>query len=485
MTSILRRSSTLTLAFVAALALAAWVSAGDARADDPAGMHPGVEAFAETHPGARIPVIFRTDGSADHLATEVTAEGATEVYALDMIGGVAASVTADQLDRLSHDDDVEWVALDAEMASAGKGESERERDFRGIKTAYPFAAGAPGAWSAGVTGDGVTVAVIDSGISEHSDFQGRAHVCFDMSSVSNGVRDRNGHGTYVAGIIGGRGKGYVGIAPRANLLSLRVSGDDGSALASDVVAALEWAVDHKDEYGIRVVNISLTSTVPDSYKQDPLDAAVEQAWFRGIVVVVSAGNYGTDAFSADHAPANDPYVITVGAFNDMGTADGSDDQLASWSSRGGTADGYAKPDVVAPGIGVTSTLARNSNFAKEHGSSVIDRQYITLDGTSASAAVVSGSVALMLQDEPGLTPDQVKFRLMHSGANLSGSAAPKVDAGAAVASTVTDGANGNGVPNDLIDPETGDIIYDSVLWRSVLWRSVLWRSVGGAVLWRN
>jgi subtilisin family serine protease len=176
-------------------------------------MHPGVEAFAETHPGARISVIFRTDGSADQLATEVTAEGATEVFALEMIGGVAASVTADQLDRLSHDDDVEWVALDAEMASSGKGESERERDRGGIKTAYPVAAGAPGAWSAGATGDGVTVAVIDSGISEHSDFQGRAHARFDMSSVSNGRQDRNGHGTYVAGIIGGRGKGYVGIAP--------------------------------------------------------------------------------------------------------------------------------------------------------------------------------------------------------------------------------------------------------------------------------
>ena len=186
-----------------------------------------------------------------------------------------------------------------------QGEGERERDRGGIKTAYPFAAGAPGAWSAGATGDGVTVVVIDSGISEHSDFQGRAHARFDLSSVSNGVRDRNGHGTYVAGIIGGRGKDYVGIAPRANLLSLRVSGDDGAALASDVVAALQWTVDHKDEYGIRVVNISLTSTVPDSYKQDPLDAAVEQAWFHGIVVVVSAGNYGTDTFSADHAPAND------------------------------------------------------------------------------------------------------------------------------------------------------------------------------------
>ena len=303
--------------------------------------------------------------------------------------------------------------------------------------------------------------------------------------MSNGVRDRNGHGTYVAGIIGGRGKDYVGIAPRANLLSLRVSGDDGAALASDVVAALQWTVDHKDEYGIRVVNISLTSTVPDSYKQDPLDAAVEQAWFHGIVVVVSAGNYGTDTFSADHAPANDPTPSRWAPSTTWEPPTARTTNLRHGPAGVSPPMGTLSRRLWPGGVGVTATLARNSNFAKEHGSLVVDRQYITLDGTSASAAVVSGSVALMLQDEPGLTPDQVKFRLMHSGGSLSGSAAPKVDAGAAVASTVTDGANGDGVPNDLIDPETGDIMYDSVLWRSVLWRSVLWHSVEGAVLWRN
>lgn len=481
MTRSLRRPIAFVFLALAAPVIAAWISAADAGANEPAETHPGIEAFTDTHPGAPIPVIFRTSGDAGALAGEVSAEGATDVSPLDIIGGVAATVTADELSRLSYDDDVDWIALDAPMAST----SREDLDWSEIDTVYPFAAGAPAAWSAGVTGEDVTVAVIDSGIDGHDDFQGRVRARFDMSSVSDGVKDENGHGTYVAGIIGGRGKDYAGIAPGVRMLSLRVSGDDGAAMASDVVAALQWVVDHKEERNIRVVNVSLTSTVPDSYIQDPLDAAVEQAWLHGVVVVVSAGNYGTDAYSVDHAPANDPFVITVGAFDDNGTKDSADDALASWSSRGVTVDGYAKPDVVAPGVGVTSMLARHSVFAREHPSSVVDKHYIRLDGTSASAAVVSGAAALVLSDEPGLTPDQVKFRLTHSGAAVAGSGAPRVDAGAAVASQAMDRDNTEATPNDLIDPATGEIMYDSVLWRSVLWRSVLWRSVEEAVLWRR
>lgn len=483
MPKLLYRPTAIGLLTLAVLALAAWVSQADAAASEPAGMHPGIEAFSDTHPGARIPVIFRTNGSAAGLAAEVAAEGATSVSALDMIGGVAASVTEEELSRLSFDEDVEWIALDAPMASATR--DSYATDTRRLKTAFPFASGAPGAWAAGATGKGVTVAVIDSGIGDHDDFQERVRGRFDMSSVSEGAKDENGHGTYVAGVIGGWDRRYMGIAPRVRMLSLRVSGEDGAALASDVVAALQWAVDHKDEYNIRVVNISLTSTIPDSYKQDPVDAAVEQAWLHGLVVVVPAGNFGTDSYSVDHAPANDPFVITVGALDDRGTPDPADDVLADWSSRGVTVDGYSKPGVIAPGVAVTATLAKHSQFAREHPSSVADKQYITLDGTSASAAIVSGAAALLLSDEPGLTPDQVKYRLTRTGAEVAGSDARRVDAGAAVASTAMDSANADAIPNDLIDPATGEIMYDSVLWRSVLWRSVLWRSIEGAVLWRR
>jgi len=232
-------------------------------------MHPGIEAFAQSHPGAPIPVIFRTSGDAGTLAGEVVAEGATDVTPLGLIGGVAATVTVEELSRLSYDDDVDWIAFDAPMVSSSRGERD-DRRSSDLKAPYPFAAGAPDAWAAGATGDHVTVAVIDSGISEHEDFQGRIRARFDMSSVSNGARDENGHGTYIAGIIAGRGRDYTGMAPESRLLSLRVSGSDGKALASDVVGALQWVVDHKDDRNIRVVNISLTSTVPDSYKQDPL-----------------------------------------------------------------------------------------------------------------------------------------------------------------------------------------------------------------------
>ncbi len=481
MTRSLRRPIPLVLLTLAAPVIAAWISAADAAANEPAEMHPGIEAFTDTHPGAPIPVIFRTGGDAGALAGEVAAEGATDISSLDIIGGVAATVTAEELSRLSYDNDVDWIALDAPMASTSRGGFDASK----LDTVYPFAAGAPAAWSAGVIGEDVTVAVIDSGINGHRDFQGRVRERFDISSISNGVEDDNGHGTYVAGIIGGRNEYYAGIAPGVRMLSLRVSGDDGAALASDVVAALQWVVDHKDERNIRVVNISLVSTVPDSYMQDPLDAAVEQVWLHGVVVVVSAGNYGTDTYSVDHAPANDPFVITVGAFDDKGTRDSADDALASWSSRGVTVDGYAKPDVVASGVGVTSTLAKHSAFAREHQALVVEQLYIRLDGTSASAAVLSGAAALVLSDEPGLTPDQVKFRLTHSGTGVAGSGAPRVDAGAAVASQAMDRDNTDATPNDLIDPATGEIMYDSVLWRSVLWRSVLWRSIEEAVLWRR
>ena len=485
MTRSIHRPIALALLAAAAPLIAAWISAGDARADEPAEMHPGIEAFTQSHPGAPIPVIFRTSGSPAALAGEVVAEGATDVSPLNLIGGVAATVTADELSRLSYDDDVDWIALDAPMVSSSRGDRGDDRGRRSLKTVYPFAAGAPDAWAAGATGDDVTVAVIDSGISDHEDFQGRIRGRFDMSSVSDGVRDDNGHGTYIAGIIGARGKDYTGMAPESRLLSLRVSGSDGKALASDVVAALQWVVDHQDERNIRVVNISLTSTVPDSYKQDPLDAAVEQAWLHGIVVVVSAGNYGSEAYSVDHAPANDPYVITVGGFDDRGTKDRADDSIAEWSSRGVTVDGYGKPEILAPGVAVTSTLAKHSEFARDHQSAIVDRRYITLDGTSASAAIVSGAVALLLSDEPGLSPDQVKYRLAHTGSAVAGAAVPGVNAGAAVTSAITGAANIDAEPSDLIDPFSGEIMYDSVLWRSVLWRSVLWRSVEEAVLWRR
>ena len=309
----------LLVAALAALALTGWANVSDTSAGLATKLDPAVVAFQEQHPGSRIPVIVRTDGSAGAVAQEVESLGGSDVAELGLIDGVAATLTPQQVARLARDPDVEWVSLNPVMLSSSR-DGDEAIDFSKLATVYPFSAGATTAWQGGVTGEGVTVAVIDSGLTGGKDFKGRVAGDFDLSSVSDGADDENGHGTYVSGIIAGKSDKFIGIAPGARLLNIRVSGRDGSALASDVIAALQWAVDHKDEFGIRVINLSLTSSAIDSYRQDPLDAAVEQAWFHGIVVVTAAGNFGSDPAAVDHAPANDPFIITVGAFDDGGTA---------------------------------------------------------------------------------------------------------------------------------------------------------------------
>ena len=223
------------------------------------------------------------------------------------------------------------------------------------------------------------MAVIDTGIDgdlpDFRDASGKSRVIATAvtNPNANTVMDTYGHGTHVAGIIAGnsdyrshsdplRGK-FAGVAPDANLISVKVSDDSGNATVLDVIYGLQFAVDHQKTYNIRVVNMSLDSTTPQSYKLDPLDAAVESAWFHGLVVVVAAGNRGTAPDAVQYAPANDPYVVTVGAVDGNGTITPRDDVIASWSSRGTTQDGFDKPDVNAPGAHIVSVLAPNSTFA--------------------------------------------------------------------------------------------------------------------------
>ena len=186
------------------------------------------------------------------------------------------------------------------------------------------------------------------------------------------ANDHVGHGTHIAGLIAGNSLNhqglkklsgrYMGIAPKANLISVKVSDDDGDTTVLDVINGLQFVVDHKDALGIRVVNLSLTSSVAESYRTDPLDAAVEAAWFAGIVVVAASGNDGTATDAVSYAPGNDPYVITAGAMDDRGTTSLNDDTLAPWSSRGVTQDGFNKPEILAPGTRLVGALAPRSDF---------------------------------------------------------------------------------------------------------------------------
>ena len=260
----------------------------------------------------------------------------------------------------------------------------------------------------------------------------------------------------MAGILGGRqatqGGRYVGVAPDVNLIGIKVSDRNGVARTSDVISGIEWAVKNKDLYNIRVLNLSLVSGTAESYKTSLLDAAVELAWLKGLVVVVSAGNRGPDTMR--YPPANDPYVLTVGATDDQGSVATSDDRLAWFSSYGLTQDGFAKPDLVAPGRHIVSTLAApNIPLAQLYPNKIVDRLYISLSGTSAAAPVVSGVVAQLLQARPGLTPDQVQWLLRQTALAVPGAGTgagyPQAAAAAQFAGVVDAGKRGL-IPNTYL-----------------------------------
>jgi serine protease AprX len=290
----------------------------------------------------------------------------------------------------------------------------------------------------GYDGSGVGVAVIDSGITPwHDDLTdaggGSQRVArfVDVVGGEETPYDDYGHGTHVAGIIAGNGfdsdGARTGIAPGAHLLVLKVLDGTGRGYISDVIAALDYAIAHRDALNIRVINLSIASGVYESYNVDPLTLAAERAVRAGIVVIAAAGNNGRTAsghtqYGGITSPGNAPWVLTVGASSHVGTVDRGDDTIASFTSRGPTAiDRRAKPDIVAPGIGIESLSNPDSSLYSSASAYLLAGTrpapalpYLSLSGTSMSAPVVSGTVALMLQADPTLTPNQVKAILQYT-----------------------------------------------------------------------
>ena len=237
----------------------------------------------------------------------------------------------------------------------------------------------------------------------------------------------------------------------------------------DAIYGLQFAVDHKADYHIRVVNLSFRSTSAESYTTDPVDAAVEQAWFHGITVVAAAGNLGSASDAVSYAPGNDPYAITVGAVDGQATKSTSDDVQASWSSRGVTQDGFSKPDVEAPGAHIITTLAPGSSFASACPTCVIGGAYFQLSGTSLAAPIVSGVAADLLAAHPRWTPAMVKGALVNTAAPLS-DGGDEVQAMSAYWASGSQLASDQGLtPNDLIDPATNTIDYDAASWSAASW----------------
>ena len=351
-------------------------------------------------------------------------------------------------------------------------------------------------------GQGISVAVVDSGIADHADLRGpdKASRILAASNQTNAAdtSDGYGHGSHIAGILASNGNAsngkYKGVAPGVSLINVKVSDDEGYGTVSDLVEGLQWIYENKAAYNIRVVNISVNSSVPEPYYTSALDAAVEILWFNGIVVVVSAGNNGTGSEPVTLLPpANDPFVISVGSADDLGTADLNDDLVSAFSAYGLTEDNYAKPDLVAPGRNVISLSAGPASWVnKNHPKHKVDDNYFRMSGTSMAAPMVTGAVALLLQDEPDLTPDQVKYRLMAT-ANASWPAydpakagAGYLDAYAAVQGTTTESANIGITASQTLWTGSDPAAWDSVAWNSVAWNSVAWNSVAwNSVAWNS
>ena len=288
-------------------------------------------------------------------------------------------------------------------------------------------------------GSGVTVAVLDTGVTRHPDLGDRVVARVDMTPEGDGF-DRYGHGTHMIGVLAGDGSAsggrWAGAAPGASVLPVKVAAWDGATDASAVIAGLEWIATNHKRYGIRVVNISYGADSSQKYLEDPLNEAVERLWEAGVLVVAGAGNRG-DGGSKIDKPGDDPFVVTVGAAHTQGTATHADDVVAEFSSRGPTGDGIAKPDLVAPGVAIVSHRATDGTVDTLRPDARVGESYFKGTGTSQAAAVVSGVAARMFEAAPGMTPDEAKAALVGTAApalaGLSGAGAGLVDASAAVA----------------------------------------------------
>src|SRR6266704_1587444 len=513
---------------LALLALMILLAAGLSLADGKHKLSKDLDALKGSHSGASVDVIIQfnqTPTDAHHQ--KVQNKGGVLKTKLDSIKGAHYSVPVEALDALADDPDVVYISPD-----------------RGVSPTLDYvtaAVNAPVAWNIyGLDGSGIGIAIIDSGIHNYDDFKdasahNRTVYMQDFVGDGAGTADLYGHGTHVAGIASSSGAGstcsnctrtFKGVAPNVNLVVLRVLDAYGAGTDSRVISAIQKAISLKNTYNIRVINLSLGRQVYESYRLDPLCQAVEAAWNAGIVVVVAAGNQGrndstnTDGYGTIAAPGNDPYVITVGAMKTNRTYSTTDDTIASYSSKGPTGyDHIVKPDLVAPGNRVVSDDNMAATVPKNYPANIallsyyqttnvttLSNQYFTLSGMSMATPVVSGAAALLLQQYPNLTPDQVKARLMKTASKTFPASSSVTDPTTGITYTdyydiFTVGAGYLNIPaalanNDLANGSamSPSVTFDqstqtvslvegtSVIWgNSVVWgNSLVW---GTSVVW--
>lgn len=401
---------------------------------------------AETAPLRSSYIVQSTSAVAAQRVVEQA--GGKVTATLNIINAVGAELDSAQVTWLRNQSDDIRVYDDGTLEVSGEVKD----------THYQTLVGADVLHKQGVTGEGVTIAVLDTGLwkapsiefgangaprilAQYDALPGGSFAAddcgdddedededeyendSDCGSVSNpaymDIDDWNGHGTHITSIMVSSDKvkdgRYQGIAPDAGIVAVRAFEPDGSGTYLNVIKALDWIVSHRAQYQIRILNLSFGARAASHYWDDPVNQAVMAAWKRGIVVVTAAGNSGPGPMTVG-VPANVPYVITVGAMTDNFTpSDRTDDRLARFSAAGPTVEGFVKPDVVAPGGHMLGKMPPYAWLPLAYPDFVqADGDYFSMSGTSQSAAVVSGVLALMLQAEPSLPPDDAKCRLMVS-----------------------------------------------------------------------
>jgi serine protease AprX len=370
-------------------------------------------------------IVREVAGAGQGPERAVSTLGGTVEEPLGIIDGFSATVPADRLAVLRTMPGILSVTENAGLSLSDADVTGQVAQSGSLYTLANQVTGAADMWDVGVTGRGVDVAVIDSGVVPVDGLQAAGKVVYgpDLTpeaATSAKNLDTYGHGTAMAGIIAGRDSAaaapyagntsdFVGMAPDARIVSIKVADAQGQTDVSQAIAAIDWVVANGRKNGLnaRVLNMSFGTDGLQSYVLDPLAYAAEQAWHAGVVVVVSAGNQGNASGRLDN-PAIDPYVIAVGSNNANGTATTADDVVSSFSNGG---DGVRNPDLVAPGDRVVSLRDPGSYLDTQYPAARIGDRLFRGSGTSQAAAVVSGAAALLLSQRPDLTPDQVKALL--------------------------------------------------------------------------
>jgi serine protease AprX len=430
--------------------------------DEPGGtIDTSVQTVLEATGGnTAVPVMVTAPGALDEVLAMIPL--GVDITAIPIVDSLAAFLTPEEIQALGDAAFVEQIVADNLVHGF---------DVAGGMDVTNLTIGLGNVASpenGGPTGSGVTVAIVDSGVAVNTDLAASRIVGWkDFVDGRPAPYDDAGHGTFVAGLIAGDGSaslplesgGYAttqfrGVAPGANIVGVKVLDEVGQGRASALIAGIAWTIAHKDDYGIRVLNVSIGGNPVASVSRDPVATAVRAAWRSGIAVVCAAGNEGDFGSGGILSPGNDPFVLTVGATDTGQTADPSDDSVAKYSSMGPTLfDEIAKPDLVAPGNKLVSLRTTGSYLDVNFSENVIplvryaptapegtESNYLMLSGTSASAPVVAGAVALMIGQDPSLTPDDVKVRLMGTadpvaGANRNQQGAGTLDLDEALAST--------------------------------------------------